>query len=221
MSRLSNIKASSSGDSATIAKRIQANQSFQSLCESLTVRAYKKLREKKVHRPDWEEDTFTWNFKDVIEKICIDEGTAIHVVFQEPQLTQAILKGDLTPKAAKRMDLVFASFAKPKYLKYGIEAKILTSVNIGSRNAKRLCDEYITSGMDRFINGAYDMAGCMVGYVVNGSTKDTLELINANLRNNSRGSEVLKEQHTIEAYNECFRSRHTKCKLKHFLFLFT
>ncbi|RZK11234.1 MAG: hypothetical protein EOO46_07485 [Flavobacterium sp.] len=221
MSRLSNIKSSSTGSAASIAKSIQAGQAFQSLCESLTVRAYKELLKKKIHRPEWEEDTFTANFKPLIEKFCVDDGVPIHVIFQEPQLTSAILAGTVTPKAAKRMDLVFSLFSNPQYLKYGIEAKIVTSINVGSRNAKRLCNEYIISGMDRFINGSYEMAGCMVGYVVNGNARDTLNLINSNLCSNSRTSEILKDQHNVESHKNCYCSTHKNCKLKHFLFLFT
>jgi hypothetical protein len=220
MSKLSNIKGSSSGNAAQIAQSVQAFQSFQSLCDSLTIRAYQELIKRKVHKPDWGEDTFTANFQPIIEQLCVKDGTPIHVHYQTPQLTSSILSGAAPPKTAKVMDLVFSLFAKPTYLKYGIEAKILTSVNTSSRNAKRLCNEYIVSGMDRFINGSYQIAGCMVGYVIAGKTDDALDLINGDLTANSRATEILKDQHTIETHISCYQSRHYKCTLKHFLFLF-
>lgn len=173
-----------------------------------------------MHKSTWEEDTFTANFEQVIEHLCIQDGLPIHAAYQVPQLTPSILKGAMTSKTAKRMDLVFSLFAKPKYLKYGIEAKILTSRNTGGRNAKRLCNEYIVSGMDRFINGSYRMVGCMVGYIVAGETNDTMSLINSGLISVNRGTEILKDQHCVESHLSCYWSYHPNCTLKHFLFLF-
>lgn len=221
MGRLTNIQSTSSGNSSYIAKSVHAIQSFQSLCDRLIVHAYRELLKRKVHEPSWEEDTFTANFEPIIEELCVNNDIAgIHVAYQAPQLTSAILIGTTTPKAAKRMDLVFSTFAKPNYFRYGIEAKVLASVNSGSRNAKRLCGEYIVSGMDRFINGSYQMVGCMVGYVVAGKVDDALSLINTDLIAASRATEILKDQHSVESHLSCYWSYHPNCTLKHFLFLF-
>lgn len=220
MGRLTNIKFFSSGDPKQIAQTVRAPLSFQILCDSLTVRAYKKLLKKKVHRPDWKEDTFTLNFKPIIEELCVDANLPIQVLYQEPQLTPSLFNGTDNPNKAKRMDLVFSQFARPQNIKYGIEAKIVTSVNVGSRNAKRLCNEYIVSGMDRFINGNYNMPGSMVGYLVGGNTEDTVKLINECLCQTNRSPEIIKERYTLEKHSDCYLSYHNSRKMNHFIFEF-
>ncbi len=221
MSRLTNIGRSSSGNPKRVAKLIGANDSFQRLCEILIVRAYTALITKRLYKPEWVEDTFSANFQVVIDAICIEEGIPMNIVYQEPQLTEDILSGTTSPTAAKRMDLVFSQFAFRERLKYGVEAKIVVSANTQSRNAKRLSQEYVTSGMDRFINGSYEMDGCMVGYVISGNAHDTLALINSYMTGCGRETEILQDQHTIQLHATCYQSRHENCKLKHLLFVFT
>jgi hypothetical protein len=220
MIRLSDIQYSSSGNPKSIAQNVLPEQSFVNLCEKLTVRAYIELFKAKKYKPEWEEDTFSANFKDTIENICFAENVPIAVFFQDPQLTTDILSGTTTPKSAKRMDLVFSIFPNPNRLKYGIEAKILTSKNTAKRNAKSLCTEYVVSGMDRFISGDYKMGGCMVGYIVSGNENDTLNLINEIICEKKCDKEILQQQHTVVTHTYCYQSFHTKCTLKHFLFSF-
>ena len=108
---LTNIKGSSSGKLAGIAKSVRAPQSLQTLCDSLTVKVYKNRLKQKVHKPDWKEDTFTANFKLHIENLCFNDDSPIQVIYEEPQLTQSILNGTVNPNSAKRMDLDLSQFA--------------------------------------------------------------------------------------------------------------
>lgn len=220
MTRLRNIYSSSTRVSRKVAISVLPEESFLELCEKLTIKAYKELLRNKSYKPEWEEDTFSANLKVIIEDICFTEDIPISVSYQDPQLSAEILEGNKTPKTAKRMDLVFSIFPNPNRLKYGLEAKILTSVNISRRNAKFLCSEYIVSGMDRFIQGDYAIRGCLLGYVIAGSIEDVLKLINDTLCGNGRDEEILKEKHTIDTLDHCYFSYHQKCTLKHLLFQF-
>lgn len=220
MSKLLKTYNSSTGDIKKTARKIGAKDAFRNGCDIMLVKAYHAIVEKKEYLPIWEEDTFTTNFYKILEEICLDDDVAYRPHYQEYQITDEILKGNTRPQKAKRVDLVFATFYKPR-LKYSIEAKILAQKNTETRNAKKLSSEYVVSGIDRFIKKDYDSDGCMVGYIINGEADSVLEMINEVLTISGRQRENLASKHTIGNYNFCYSSFHEEFSLKHFLFHFS
>jgi len=219
MSTLSQIFKASSGNVSDTAKMIGAGNVFKDTCNVYLVEAYHILLSKKTAELTWEEDTFTANFAVLIESIFEDKELPYSLTYQQHQITKGILEGTDRPQTAKKMDIVFATFSKPK-LKYGIEAKIISENNAGTRNANYLCKEYIISGIDRFTNKTYDMEGCMIGYVINGLPDNIIMMVNKILIDSKRNTEELSNKHTIVGYDNCYQSTHLDCSLQHFLFQF-
>jgi len=97
---------------------------------------------------------------------------------------------------------------------YYMEAKRLKEKD---SNLKR---EYIKEGMDRFITGKYPPDGCMLGYLLEGTVKETINGINSLLEKYKRNGELLK--HTSnKTFPFYYESNHSKLCLKHLIFDFT
>jgi len=220
MSKIKEKESSTSGNIKKTAVKVGAKKAFYTSCGELLVKAYRQLLSENNYRPDWEEDTFTINVFQALDTICQNEERSYMPIYQEPQITQEIIDGSLRPLKAKKIDIVFATFYKPR-VKYRVEAKILTEEDFGNRNARYLSKEYVVSGVDRFVKKEYEPDGCMVGYVVHGSAKKVLNMINEVFDAIDRSSEKLKLKHTVELYEHCFISRHQDFILKHFLLNFS
>ena len=104
-----------------------------------------------TYETTWEENTFSANLKTELDNICIDENLPYNVAFQDHQITDVILSGKDSSKKGKKLDIVFSTFYKPKALRYAAEAKILCENNFGKRKANHLSEEYVISGIDRFV----------------------------------------------------------------------
>ena len=219
MSTLSQIYQSSSGSLQETAQKIGAGSSFRNTCNILLVKAYNDLMAKNIVLLSWEEDTFTANFADILETICENESLPYVVFYQQPQVTNNILSGSQRAQTAKKIDITFTTFSKPK-LRYGIEAKIMCEVNYHSRNANNLTKEYVVSGVDRFIDQIYAIDGCMVAYVTNGDVDRIVNRVNSVLVELNRQVEIIKDKHTIESHNYCYVSTHNSISLNHLLFKF-
>lgn len=220
MSNLKEKISSSDGSLRETAKRIGAKEVFYSNCDILLVKAYYQLLNEKKYKKTWEEDTFTTNMHRALDDICQDQDIPYMPMYQEHQLTSDILSGSVRPIKARKIDIVFATFFKPR-IKYGVEVKILAETNFGSRNANQLAKEYVVSGVDRFVRKEYDTDGCMIGYVVNGNITSVYNMINQVFENLKRKPEKLNDQHTIENYSCCYLSEHKDFFLKHILFHFS
>jgi hypothetical protein len=219
MSNLTNISNASSGNANVTAKIVGAGNAFQNNCNRFLVEAYQLLMALKVTKITWEEDTFTANFSVLLEDIFDIQEVPYTVTYQQHQLTKKILSGEVRAQTAKKMDIVFGTFSRPK-LSYGIEAKIIAELNVGTRNANSLCKEYIVSGIDRFVSGTYSMIGCMVGYVISGQPDNIVIKINDVLTNAKRNDEVVGDKHLIYNHEHCYSSTHKEMKLQHFFFNF-
>jgi len=220
MRKLMDIKKSSAGDVKATSKIVGARKAFSTVCNSLLVRAYKKVVKNGQYQLTWEEDTFTANMYSALEQLCQDEEIPCMPLYQEHQLTKEILAGEVRPLTAKKIDIVFASFFYNPRLKYRVEAKILSEQDTNTRNAKHLAKEYVISGIDRFVRREYQPEGCIVGYIINGSADAILAAINLVLTGNNRNKEILNDKHLIEGYEFCYNSKHEGFDLKHLLFHF-
>lgn len=220
MNKLQKTYNSSVGAIRETARKVGAKNAFYSSCGGLLIKAYKKVLYDAVYKVTWEEDTFTANMFKAMDEICQEEEVPYMPLYQEPQLTKDILSGATRPGRAKKIDIVFATFYAPR-LKYRIEAKVLAERNTENRNAKHLSNEYVVSGIDRFVKKDYEPEGCMVGYIINGGADSVVKAINLVLTSRCRQKETLRGKHSIGEYEFCYNSVHTDFGLKHFLLHFS
>ena len=87
-------------------------------------------------------------------------------------------------KATGRKDIVFFPSLREQEIYLCLEAKRLNAVI--SRVRRPLADEYVTEGMQRFVDGKYArfvLHGAMLAYVLDGDTDRAMRNIEQNIRN--------------------------------------
>ena len=187
---------------------------FEQKCCHLVIEAYQTSLTEKVIRLDWNENDISYELYEKMEanpKRVSKFKIHLSPEFRIPKNVSKI-KGfsDKLP----RIDLKMAHFALKQEFKYFFEAKRLKEK---SSNLKRA---YINEGMNRYISEKYPI-GCMLGYLLEGKTDETIKGINSMLEKNKRNTETLnfKSNKLIKTYYE---SDHSDIgTLKHLIFDFT
>ena len=113
-----------------------------------------------------------------------------------------------------RIDFVYFKIWKRQRFHCYMEAKRLKQTDSKLKRA------YINEGMERYISKKYPI-GCMLGYLLEGRTSETVEGINTLLKKDKRETEVLnhKQEKLLKSYYE---SNHSEIGiLKHLIFDFT
>lgn len=220
MNNLSKQHDSTAGNIKNVAIKVAPN-SFASTCCKILIQAYNKMLQDNNYNLSWEEDTFSANLKKEMDQICNNLEIPYSIYFQDPQLTDNILMGKTRAQTAKKIDIVFGTFYKPKPIRFGMEAKIMAQNNTATRNANVLCKEYIVSGIDRYISGDYAIQGCMVGYIINGNADRIVQKVNDVFTSSERHAELIKDKHILHNYPFCYKSSHGEITLQHFLFHFS
>jgi hypothetical protein len=161
---------------------------------------------------DWEENDIS---QELYEKIDANPKKLRWNItpFREFYLTQNIKKEKGFANKLPRIDLRMSNISGKLEYKYFCEAKRLKETDSKLKRA------YIDEGMDRFISEKYPM-GCMLGYLLEGKTNETIKGINALLEKDKRNTEtlVVKPHKLINTYYE---SNHSDIgTLKHLIFDF-
>jgi hypothetical protein len=189
-------------------------KAFEEDCIELIINAYSIALSEKEYQLDWLENDFS-------ELLC-------HYVNR----AQLSINKEITCKTEKKL------FSKPNNLEKGFADKlpridfVYTKIWSNLRfecfmEAKRLKEKdsklkraYINEGMDRFISTKYPI-GCMLGYLLEGYTKETIQGINSLLEKDKRNTEtlILRSNMLLNTYYESYHS--DIGILKHLIFDFT
>ncbi len=186
---------------------------FEKKCCRLIIDAYQISLTEQVIQLDWEENDIS---QELYEKIDANPKRLKWNItsFREFYLTRNIKKEKGFANKLPRIDLRMSNiFGKLEY-KYFCEAKRLKETDSKLKRA------YINEGMNRFISEKYPM-GCMLGYLLEGKTNETIVGINTLLEKDKRNTEILtpKSNKLIKTYYE---SNHSGIgTLKHLIFDFT
>jgi hypothetical protein len=187
---------------------------FEQKCCQLIIEAYQTSLTEKVIQLNWEENDIS---QELYEKIDVNPKRLKWNItpFREFYSPQNVKKekgfANKLPRIDLRMSNIFSG--KLEY-KYFCEAKRLKEKDSKLKRA------YIDEGMDRFISKKYPM-GCMLGYLLEGKTSETIIGINSLLEKDKRNTETLifKPNKVIQSYYE---SNHSDIgTLKHLIFDFT
>lgn len=82
-----------------------------------------------------------------------------------------VAQGTVHPDNCPRIDFAMRHSGMPRLQYFGIEAKVLTSVTVGTRKPGKSVNDYVNEGMKRFIDeryGAGMAVGAMLGFLLNG-----------------------------------------------------
>lgn len=194
-----------------VSKFVKADDAVTNECCSLIVCSYfKTLSEKKLLK-SWGEETVTHHIKKHLRKCISERGLTYSVTPEYPEDDEAIEDGLKAPLRQVYFDLVFTTFKKKQEYFFGVEAKIVIENNFLKRYATQELSEYISNkGMRKYLDGIYKKNGCMIGYVMEGSTDAIVKKINdiilsSNLFSNN---EILGNRISIDAFEHCYESVH-------------
>lgn len=189
-------------------------KAFENQCIELIVHAYNTAIVEKKYQINWLENDFSELLGHYVNEsqLSLEKGITCKTENKLFTETENQLKGyaDKLP----RIDFVlFKIWCKQRFHCY-MEAKRLKEKDSDLKRA------YIKDGMDRYITEKYP-TGCMLGYLLEGKTNETIIGINTLLEKDKRNTEILiiKSNRFIKTYYE---SSHSGIGfLKHLIFDFT
>ena len=205
---------------------IKVKYNFELNCVDLLKWACTTLKSNKAIDINWGEENISANLYQYISDSQQATKCNIFVESEHSFYTDDILNNRKSPKSGSRIDLVFQhNWNGYKFIFY-VEAKKLVAYdfrkqgNSSITKADSVQQRYIDTGIDHFLSGHYPM-GCLLGYVINGTTTDVVDGINRLLIKDSRGQEYLACVSSIGAWMS-YRSDHSKyfTTLHHFFFQF-
>lgn len=185
---------------------------FEQKCCRLIIEAYQTSSAEKVIQLDWNENDISSELHQHMKE------NPLRIKWKISTNVEADIPKDL-PKVKgfsdkfPRIDFRLTSFSSIYEYEYFFEAK-----NI-KQNDSALKRRYINTGIDNFVSKKYEN-GSLIGYLLEGRTKETINGINSLLEKDKRNTETLtlKTNKLIKTYYE---SNHSDVGiLKHIIFDF-
>lgn len=201
---------------------------FVRACLWIMIEAYKLMKQEKIYDLTWEEPRFSACLVGYMQKIRHQRDIGLRIDPESHLYREEILRGEINPATAPRIDIKISGGWVQEDVYYGIEAKILVESDWKKRDANYLLGRYIDTGIDNFVNGRYSSKvpkGCIAGYVVQGATYKIALMINDMLLRRGRSKEMMTP-HSINGYSDCYQSTHIrttdkeKIELYHILLTF-
>ena len=170
--------------------------------------ACRTLKSQKTIDADWEEENITANIFVLIHGSQKSIDYDIHPECEYPFYNQDILDNKKKAKSAPRIDLVFQYNWQRQRFSFYVEAKNLIETDVLKTGRKRktrassVLNRYIDTGIDHYVKGYYPL-GCILGYVLVGSTSGIIEGINTILVKDGRSDELLHYFSGEEPWIKC------------------
>lgn len=208
----------------SIAVKVKYN--FQQNCVELLKWACITLKSNKTIDENWGEENISANLYHYISNSQRAINLDIFVESEHSFYTDDILNNRKNSKSGSRIDLVFQNNWKGHKFIFNVEAKNLVTHDFKKQGNKSITkadsvqQRYINTGIDHFLSGHYPQ-GCLLGYVLNGTTTEAVEGINGLLQVSGRDTEYLQYVSGEGAWM-CFKSEHSSltADLEHFFFNF-
>jgi hypothetical protein len=142
--------------------------------------------------------------------------------------TQAMKTGNVSPEQARRIDIrLFHPWINYASVYFAWECKRVGDKRVDRKYAG-LISEYITEGIQRFLDGEYaaglDDAG-MLGYVLAGEVSNIVRDINGSMQHPRRDrllspSEQIEPGPAIGTFTDAYQSHHESIRLYHLFLTF-
>ena len=208
---------------------------FEGICHQLLIEGYQIIRANRSCSNKWDEENISAHFIDNMENNPIAIDNKIDIRPEIRVYTNAIINQGVKAKTASRIDIYFfrTTWSNPKQEEgYAVEAKNISQnswkKNKADKNPVNVSQqktEYITKGIDDFIQGNYPQ-GCMIAYVVQGNISNIITDINQRIKKRpnypSKIGQLTKTTPILnftEIYDsKCVTPSNKKGQLKHFFF---
>ena len=189
-------------------------KAFEDDCFELIVNAYNQAIAEKKYQHNWIENDFSELLGHYVNESHLSLAKGITCKTEKKLLSTIDNQVKGFADKSPRIDFVYFKVWKMERFHCYMEAKRLKEKDSGLKRA------YINDGMDRYISEKYPI-GCMIGYLLEGKTNETINGINSLLEKDKRNTETLifKSNKLIKTYYE---SNHSDIgTLKHLIFDFT
>ena len=186
---------------------------FEQKCYQLIIEAYRTSLTEQVIQLNWNENDIS---SELLRHI---KENPLRLKWKVSTNVEADIPKDI-PKVKgfsdtfPRIDFRLTTFKSIYEYEYFFEAKNL------KQNDSALKRRYIDTGIDNFVSKKYEN-GSLIGYLLEGKTKETINGINSLLEKDKRNTETLifKSNKLIKTYYESYHS--VIGTLKHLIFDFT
>ncbi len=218
MSQLREAEPPSTGEPKKPVKLTWAD--FVEIALELTVQAYQAMRQDRIVRRDWEENTFTLLlYEDYLRPLAFDNRDPVFVECRTKVHTQAMKTGKQATIEAKEIDMkLYGSWERDYHKKHFVwEAKRVGDKRTNARYST-LNPEYVHEAIYRFIRHEYADAlsdAGILGYVLDGEVKNIVHDINRSMGRIRRNPPLPASNHIqgaqpIHGFEHVFRSWHTR-----------
>lgn len=165
------------------AVRAKIKASFISHCIEAINTGYDIILANANYELDWEEDNLTAHLVETIELSGFLNSFQISVNYQSPIVSHAIAFEGADFLTAPKVDFKFSTWSGPNEIKFYAEAKNLSEQDWHKASgalveASKQRGRYLDTGINNFLSGRYP-EGCLVGYVLNGSTATVISGLNS------------------------------------------
>ena len=186
---------------------------FEQKCYQLIIEAYQTSLIEQVIQLNWNENDISSELHRHLREnpLRLKWKVSTNV---EAEIPKDIPKVKGFSDTFPRIDFRLTSFVSTFEYEYFFEAKNL------KQNDSALKRRYIATGIDNFVSKKYEN-GSLIGYLLEGKTKETINGINSLLEKDQRNNETLflKPNNLIKTLYESYHS--AVGTLKHLIFDFT
>ncbi|MDR2383356.1 MAG: hypothetical protein LBD76_05670 [Prevotellaceae bacterium] len=206
------------------------NNEFERRCISLLTNAYASVQTARCVDIACTEEYISAVLFDYISKFANIVEWRIDVAPEYRKYKDEILRKKKTKKSAPQISLKYSNWMNNTNLTYLVEAQnvieiILPEKKKGkSRNPTIISDFHLRyiAKLDTCFSNKYPPRGCMVGYILQGETKYTVNCINHYLCNCNRHLEMLhKRPSKLKGFDACYISVHNNHLVQHLMFDFS
>lgn len=198
-------------------KSTDYREAFEKKCFRLIIEAYQTSLTEKKFKLNWIENDFSELLNHYISRNPLSIKYKIfckteNKIFKEIHKLEKGYADKLS-----RIDFVYSIFIQRERYEYFMEAKNLKQKGQEGSALKR---RYINTGIDSFIFKKYQN-GSLIGYILEGNPKETINGINSLLMKDNRNSEILilKSHKLLKTFYE---SNHPSIgTMNHLIFDFT
>jgi hypothetical protein len=187
---------------------------FEQRCFRLIIEAYQTSLTEKTIQLDWNENDISSELHKCIKanplrlKWKVSTNVEAHIPNEKISKEKGFADKD------SRIDFRLTSFILTYEYEYFFEAKNL------KQNDSALKRRYIDTGINNFVSGKYEN-GSLIGYLLEGTTDETVKGINSLLEKDKRNTEVLNLK-SDKLLKTIYQSNHSDIgTLKHLIFDFT
>lgn len=166
--------------SETIVARFRDN--FIADCINGILLGYDKMRSENQYKVHWKENKLTAHLVAKMNETGFFDDKSITIIPQAPLYNDEVNYGDADPDKSPVIDFKFSKSWSRLRFDYFAEAKNLSEsdwikpdgANVEAYHSRSY---YISDGIERYLTGYYPK-GCLIGYVVNGSTLNVVANLN-------------------------------------------